>query len=65
MNIFCLRRIFRMNVLLWDVIKEWNNQGEIELSEVFYAKELLGEDIFSLLLDQLEGKLKITSEQWL
>jgi len=54
-----------MNVLLWDVIKEWNNQGEIELSEVFYAKELLGEDIFSLLLDQLEGKLKITSEQWL
>lgn len=53
-----------MNKILWEIIKNFNGREEISVQELALAEATLDSDLFSIFTDHLEGKLKMSSEQW-
>ncbi|MGE7674933.1 hypothetical protein ACQKMV_15355 [Lysinibacillus sp. NPDC094403] len=56
-----------MHTALWNVIQVFNEseRDNIDLEGLGFAKEILDEETFALLLEHLKRNIKITSEQWL
>ena len=54
-----------MHKTLWVIIKNLSDLKELSSEELALAEAILDRDEFLIFKDQMEGKLKMSNEQWI